>query len=241
MIVLTALKSIASLATRGVPAVRSGIFGARLGAGAGFGKSTVEQLGIKVAAPALEAATAIAKGSSALEPTAIAKGAAALVAREVAVARSGVSLTMNAGGGVAATVTEELVSSVARSTVRRALAQIGRATAFGALGGAAIDAVIAGVEMAPGVRDGSIERNVAARHIGKRAARGATAGAVGVVAAGAVSAAVAAAGITIAGAPVVIPIVAMVAAGAFASRIFDRRFGSASPKAKERPILTAAS
>ncbi len=226
MALLQAFQAVAALATRGIPAIQSGLHGARIGAGARFAKSTVEQLGVKVAAPVAQAAGAVAST------------ARAMTLGEGGISGGGVALRLTPTGGVAATVSEELVASAARTTVRGALGQIGRATALGALGGAAIDAVLAGVEVVPAVRKGTLARGVAARHVGKRAARGAAAGAAGVVAAGAVSAVVAAAGITIAGAPVVIPLAAMVAAGTLASRAFDRRFGAESPVAEPRAALT---
>lgn len=216
MSILSAIQAAAALATRGVPAIRSAVSGARLGAGAKFARSTIETLGVRVAGPAAAAFTPI--GS-------LAKTATGVALREVGVQGAGVTLRITPMGGVAATVSEEVVMAAARSTARGAFASIGRATALGALGGAALDAIIAGVEVAPGLHTGTIDRRAAALHVGKRAARGAAAGAAGVAAAGAVSAAVAVTGITFVGTPIVVPLAAMVAAGALVSRAFDRRFG----------------
>lgn len=227
MSIWSAIHAVASLAARGVPAVRSAVHGARIGAGADFARATVERLGVTVAAPSARSA-ASSVGAAATS---------ALVKGDLGVARGGVALRMTPTGAVAASVTEELVASAARATTRGALAQIGRATAVGALGGAALDAAFAGLEILPRLRDGSLDRAAAAMHVGKRAARGAAAGAAGVAAAGAVSAVVAATGVTLAGAPVVVPLAAMVAAGALASRAFDRRFGAQTPAAKEPAIV----
>ncbi len=209
MALLEALRAVSSLAVRGIPAVRSGVFGARVGAGTRFGTETLERLGLQVARP-------------------VVKGAAAL-AQVTGIQRAGVGLAVKEGGALAATVSEELVATAGRATVRTAIGQIGRATFLGALGGAAVDAVVAGVKIAPAVRDGSMDGRAAALHVGKHAARGAAAGAAGVAAAGVASAVVAAAGITLAGAPVVVPLAAMVAAGTLATRAFDRKFGAAAP------------
>ncbi len=215
MSVLSALQSAAALATRGVPAIRAAIHGARLGAGARFARSTVEKLGVHVATA--EALTPVAAD--------LAKATGVTALREVGVASAGISLKVSRFGTVTATVSEELVQAAAKTTVRGALATIGRATALGALGGAAVDAAWAGFAMIPGLRAGTVDRRTAAMHIGKRAARGAVSGAASVAAAGAVSAVVAATGITLVGTPVVVPLAAMIAAGALVARAFDRRFG----------------
>jgi hypothetical protein len=213
-----ALQTAAALATRGIPAIRAAISGARLGAGARFAASTLETLGIRVVSSPTTAQAPV-------EAIMSAAGGAPLLSI-VAVRRSGIALRLLPTGGVAATVSEEIVSAAARSTVRGALMTIGRATAIGAFGGAAIDAVLAGIAVAPGLRAKTVTGREAAMRIGKRALRGAVAGGAGVVAAGAVSAAVAATGLTLASAPVVVPLVAMVGVGAYASRVFDRRFGT---------------
>lgn len=217
-----ALQTAAALATRGVPAIRAAISGARLGAGARFAASTLETLGIRVVS---SPTTAQVARQAPVEAIMSAAGGAPLLSI-VAVRRSGIALRLLPTGGVAATVSEEIVSAAARSTVRGALMTIGRATAIGAFGGAAIDAVLAGIAVAPGLRAKTVTGREAAMRIGKRALRGAVAGGAGVVAAGAVSAAVAATGLTLASAPVVVPLVAMVGVGAYASRVFDRRFGT---------------
>lgn len=203
MILTSAIQAALTLGTRGIPAIRSGVFGARLGAGAAFARSTVERLGIRVGAGE----------------------AAALATTGAAIERGGVALSVSKTGAVAVSVSEGVVSAAARASVRTALAQVGRATAMGALGGAAVDAVIAGVEVVPALRAGTMDRADAAKAVGKRALRGAAAGAAGVAAAGAASAVVAATGITLAGAPVVVPLVAMVAAGAWVGKVVEKRLG----------------
>ena len=219
-----ALQSALALATRGVPAVRAAVHGARLGAGARFARSTVEKLGVHVVA------------AEALSPLAasLAKATDGATMREIGIATAGVSLRVTRLGSITATVSEELVHAAARSTARSALATIGRATALGALGGAALDAAWAGFALIPGLRAGTVDGRSAAMHVGKHAARGALAGAASVAAAGAVSAVVAATGITLVGTPVVVPLAAMVAAGALATRAFDRRFGTS--KASELSV-----
>ena len=218
MLLQNQFHSLAVLATRGVPAVRAALYGARLGAGAAFSKASLSVLGIGVRSTSAAAAP--------IEAAVGAVGGVPVV-RVMGIAGAGVALRLSPIRGVAATVSEELVSVVARSTVRGALAAVGRATLLGAAGGAVIDAAMAGVALAPGLRAGTVDRRDAAREIGKRAIRGAACGAAGVAAAAAVSAGIAATGFTIASAPVVVPIVTMVAASALVARAFDRRFGRA--------------
>ncbi len=210
-----AIQTAAALALRGAPAIRAAVHGARLGAGARFAASTVEALGIRVAKTPVVA----------LAPVEIMADALAKPAAHVAgITRGGVQLRMSPTGGVTATVSHELVAAAARMSTRGALATIGRATAVGALGGAAIDAAIAGLALVPALRMGTLNKKDAAVHVAKRAARGAAAGAASVAAAGAVSAGVAAVGLTFAGAPVVVPLVAMVTVGSVVTRAIDKRF-----------------
>jgi hypothetical protein len=88
-----------------------------------------------------------------------------------------------------------------------------------------VDGVFGVVEGVKAVRAGTLSRREAAVLVGKRTARGAVAGAGGVAVAGAASALVAATGLAIGGAPVVVPLVAMAAAGVAISKGFDRLFG----------------
>lgn len=224
----SALHNAAVLATRGVPAVRAAVYGARIGAGAAFStaasaRAKLATLGIGVsgaapgvALPPVEAA--LTAGAGGVIP----------VLKVTAVSKAGVSLRATPLG-IGATVSEELVATAARSTVRGALSAVGRATAVGAAGGAVVDAAMTAIALVPSLRAGRLSPKGAATEIGISAARGALSGAAGVAAAGVVSAGIAATGLTIAGAPVVVPLVTMVAASALVARAFDRRFGRSLP------------
>ncbi|MFO0612317.1 MAG: hypothetical protein U0414_07010 [Polyangiaceae bacterium] len=218
MMILKALHSAASMAARGVPAVQAAIHGARIGARR-FAASTLETLGIKVAPVA---AVALRPMDSSIVA---AEGVAPMI-RLDSIARKGIALGVSPTGGMSATVSQEIVTAAANTTVRGALMNVGRATAVGALGGAAIDVALATLEVVPLVRGNKITRDAAARRVGKRALRGAASGAAGVAAAAIVSAGVAASGLTIAAAPVVVPFVGMMAVGTLVSRAFDRKFGT---------------
>lgn len=217
--ILKAVHSAASMAARGVPAIQAAIHGARLGAGKRFAASTLETLGIKIAPVAALALKPV-------QSSIVAAEGALPTLRVDAITRRGISLGVSGTGGMTATVSQELVTAAAGTTVRTALLNVGRATAVGALGGAAIDVALAGIEMLPLVRGGKISRDVAAKRMGKRALRGAASGAAGVAAAAIVSAGVAASGLTMAAAPVVVPFVGMMAVGSLVSRAFDKRFGT---------------
>jgi hypothetical protein len=195
------------IATRGLPAIRAALHGARLGAGIAFGSSVIERLGVKVVRDLPETAS--------------------LASRAMTVhGKDGISLRLTALGGAAVTVSESTVQAVARGTARTALTGIGRAARQGALAGAAVDGLLGVVEGVRGLQSGKLTRGQAAWLAGKRAARGAVSGAGGVAAAGAASAVLAATGISIAGAPIVVPIVVMTAAGLAISRGFDKAFGA---------------
>jgi hypothetical protein len=157
--------------------------------------------------------------------TALVRGAPSLI-----VEHGGASLEIGTHGQVAARVSEATLRTIAASTVRGALSQIGRATLRGAAAGAAIDALWSGLGLIGEVRNGSITKDAAARRVAKRAGRGAVAGAAGVAAASGTSALLAATGLGIFGAPVVVPLVAMATASSLAMRAFDRRFPDAHSK-----------
>lgn len=218
MMFLKAVHSAASMAARGVPAIQAAIHGARLGAGRTFAATTLQTLGIRVAP--------LAAALKPVESSIVAAENALPALRVDSITRKGISLGVSSTGGMTATVSQELVTAAAGTTVRTALLNVGRATAVGALGGAAIDVALASFEVLPLVRAGKITRDVAAKRVGKRALRGAASGAAGVAAAALVSAGVAASGLTLAAAPVVIPFVGMMAAGTLVSRAFDKRFGA---------------
>lgn len=218
-----AIQTAAALALHGVPAIRAAVHGARLGAGARFAASTVEALGIRVQRTPVVALAPVEL---------VADGLAKPALRVAGITRGGVQLQMSPTGALKATVNHNLVAAAARVSSRGALATIGRATAVGALGGAAIDAALAGVALVPALRTGALSGKDAAVHVAKHAARGAVAGAASVAAAGAVSAGVAAVGLTFAGAPVVVPLVAMVTVGTVVTRAIDKRFSTAL-----RPVL----
>jgi hypothetical protein len=208
-------RSLAELAGVGTAALRGGLYGARLGAGAAgaaFGRGVVEKLGVEV-------------GKRVARTAAMVRGAPSLV-----VEHGGASLEIGTQGRVAARVSEATLRTIASSTVRGALSQIARATLRGAAAGAAIDALWSGVGLIGQVRAGSITRDAAARRVAKRAGRGAVAGAAGVAAASGTSALLAATGLGMLGAPVVVPLVAMAAASSFVMAAFDRRFPDARPK-----------
>lgn len=219
MMLLKAIHSAASMAARGVPAVQAAIHGARIGAGKRFAASTLETLGFKVAPLAALAA------AKPIQSSLIVDGAVPAL-RLDQITRKGISLGLSPAGGMTATVSQELVTAAAGTTVRTALMNAGRATAVGALGGAAIDVALAGLEVLPLLRGGKITGQAAARRIGKRALRGAASGGAGVAAAALVSAGIAASGLTMAAAPVVIPFVGMMAVGTLVSRAFDKRWGN---------------
>ncbi len=219
MMILKAIHSAASMAARGVPAVQAAIHGARIGAGKRFTASTLETLGFKVAPLAVLAVKPVESS------LVVAEGALPML-RLDKITRKGISLGLSPAGGMTATVSQELVTATAATTARAALMNVGRATAIGALGGAAIDVALAGFEILPLWRGGKITGETAAKRVGKRALRGAASGAAGVAAAAIVSAGVAASGLTMAAAPVVIPFVGMMAAGAMVARAFDKRWGT---------------
>lgn len=202
------VRSVAQLAGMGTAAIRGALYGARLGAGAAFSRGVVEKLGVEI-------------GRKVATSAAIARNAPSLV-----VEHAGSALEIGTKGQVAARVSEAAFRKVASSSVRGALSQIGRATFRGAAAGAVIDAVWAGFGIIGRVRDGSVSRDNATRHVAKRAARGAVAGAAGVAAASGTSALLAATGLGLLGAPVIVPLVAMATASSLAMRAFDRRFPS---------------
>lgn len=215
----------ARVAMTGVPAVRAALHGARLGAGPNFAIDVIERLGISVLpAPAQLVAKGLLKGGKTLGVALARRGAVvrAEAQRVVLHAKDGVQLSVAHGGAVAASAAEDTVKSIARGTARTALRGIGRAAMQGAVAGAVLDGGIAALGAWRGVRKGTLTQRDAGVRVLLGASRGAVAGAVGVTAAGIVSAGVAFTGITIAGAPFVLPIVTMAAAGALAGRAFDR-------------------
>lgn len=204
---LETAQSALGVATKGLPALRAALHGARLGAGAALDSKVIERLGIRVVRDL---------------PITPEAGARALMV----VGKDGVAMNMAGRIGVAASATESTIRTIARSSTTTALSGVLRATRQGAVAGAVVDAAFGVVEGAKAIREGSMTPKGAAGLVAKRAARGATSGAAGVAAAGAASAVVAATGLAFAGAPIVVPIVTMVAAGALVSRGFDRVFGA---------------
>lgn len=203
---LATARAALGVATKGLPAIRAALNGARIGAGAAFGPAVVERLGVQVVAEA---------------PVATAIGARSLML----VGKDGVALQMSGVGRVAASATEGAVRSVSLLSKRAAFAGALRAVRQGAAIGLVVDGAFGAYEAVKGVREGKLDRREGALLVGKRAARGAIAGAGGVAVAGAASAVVAATGLAIGGAPVVVPFVAMAAAGMAISKGFDRIFG----------------
>ncbi len=204
---LRRLTALGAVAAKGLPALRAALYGARLGAGARLDAAVVERLGVSV----------------------LRSGASALVHDPLGVmvrGRDGLALRFSAATGVGAVAHEATITALRHLSVRSALAGLGRATMQGAAAGAVIDGVAGAVEAGVRAQRGDISVRTAAIYAGKRAARGALSGAAGVAAAGAASAALAATGITIVGAPVVLPIVVMVAAGSVASRRLDKLLGT---------------
>jgi hypothetical protein len=185
----------------------------------------VERLGISVLpAPAQLVAKGLLKGGKTLGVALARRGAVlrAEAQRVVVHTGDGVQLTVAPGGAVAASAAEDTVRSIARGTARTALRGIGRAAMQGAVAGAVLDGGIAALGAWRGLRKGTLSQRDAGVRVLLGASRGAVAGAVGVTAAGLVSAGVAFTGLTIAGAPIVLPIVTMAAAGALTGRAFDR-------------------
>lgn len=131
--------------------------------------------------------------------------------------RDGIRLALTKTG-VSAQVTPALVARVGAMSAKAAAGSVLRATIGGALVGGAIDGAI-GVLQA--TRRGA-SRDETLKVLRDSVARGAASGAAGVVAAGGASALVAATGLSVLGAPVVVPLVAMVAAGAVVGRRVDR-------------------
>lgn len=187
--------------------MRAALHGARLGAGAALDAKIVERLGIGVVHDL---------------PATAREGARALMV----VGRDGVALRLAGASGVEATASASAIRAIATSSTRAAFAGVARAARQGALAGALVDGMFGAVEGLRATRAGQMSVRSAATLTAKRAARGATAGAAGVVAAGAASAVIAATGIAIAGAPIVVPLVTMAAAGAAVSHGFDKLFGA---------------
>ncbi|HTJ81149.1 MAG TPA: hypothetical protein VL400_05475 [Polyangiaceae bacterium] len=216
------------IAAKGLPAVRAALWGARLGAGRALDKATIERLGVEVVRDVSSAAKAEAVGAAAAIATAEPLGVAGLArtgARTaVIMGKDGVALKLTPLGTPSAVVSEGAVQTVARATTRTAFAGVARAARQGAVAGAVIDGAFGAVEAVRAVRAGKLERKEGVMLVGKRAARGAVVGGAGVAAAAVASAAVAATGIGI-GAPVLVPLVAMAAAGVAVTRGFDRVFG----------------
>ncbi len=201
------LAAAVGVATRGLPAVRAGLHGARLGAGAALEPAVVERLGVQVLSDI---------------PTKASEGARALMVH----GRDGVAIALGSAGGVRAVVTESAVRAVARQTARTAFAGVLRATRQGAAAGAIVDGALGILEAAKGLKRGELTPVQAAKLAGKRTARGAVVGGASVAAAGVASAAIAATGVAFLGAPIVVPIVTMTAAGVAIGHGFDRVFGS---------------
>jgi hypothetical protein len=203
--------------------------GARLGAGRAFSPAVIEALGLKVL-PESARAVASSLGRGAGEAAIVLRRGGAVVkagAKELVVhGREGVTLRVSPTGGAVASVSGDAVQALARTSVRGAVRGLGRAAIGGAAAGALVDAGFASVDAVRAVRSGELDRRGAVRRVGLYATRGAVAGAAGVTAAGVVSAGLAATGFAIVGAPVAIPIATMVAAGTFASKWFDRRYGT---------------
>lgn len=227
-----------SVAAKGLPAVRAALYGARLGAGQTLDASVIERLGVIVARAALPLGGVGPKVGAALplatiEPVGEALGVALR-------AKDGIGLHLGAGGRVRAVASEGAIEAARRLTTRGALAGIGRAASHGAIAGAVVDGAFAAIEAGAAFRRGEIDLEGAARHAGTGAARGALSGAAGVAAAGAASALLAATGLAVSGAPVVVPIVAMMAAGTLVSRRFDRFVAERRERAKAPEVLGPA-
>jgi hypothetical protein len=205
--------SVASTLAKGIPALRAAVNGARIGAGAAFGAATLERLGIAVAAEAGPAVRALVPG-----PLAIALRS-----------KDGLGLRVTALGGVSAGVTSRAVEAMRAVPLSRAALGVGRAGAQGAIAGALIDGTIAAVHAVKAVRSGEMTERDGVVYAATRMARGAAVGGVSVLAAGAASAAVAATGVAVVGAPVVVPIVTMVAVGALVGREIDKRLAPPPP------------
>lgn len=220
---------ISDLAAKGIPAVRAALHGARVGAGAAFSPAVVERLGIAVlpvTTRRLGEAIAAATGGTGLV---LQRGGATVRAgaREFVLhAKDGLMLRVASKGGVDVAVSRDAVRAIARTSTRGALLGAGRAVLGGAVAGAVLDGAIAGAWALRAVYLGESDARHAARFVAKRAVRGALAGSLGVAAAGIVSAGIAATGISLVGAPVVVPLATMIAAGAAATRVFDRVFGA---------------
>lgn len=204
---IASVKAAIGVASKGLPAIRAALHGARIGAGVAFGPAVVERLGVQVVAEAPVAAAAI--------------GARSLML----VGKDGVALQMSGMGKVAASASEGAVRSVALLTKGAAFAGALRAVRQGAAIGLVVDGAFGAYEAAMAVGQGKLTRREGALLVGKRAARGAISGAGGVAFAGAASAVMAATGLAIGGAPIVVPFVAMAAAGVAISKGFDRIFG----------------
>jgi hypothetical protein len=199
--------SFASVVARGLPALRAAINGARVGAGKAFNAATVESLGIAViASDASQKLQAIVPG-----PLAVAVKS-----------KDGLALRVTALGGVSAGVTESAVAAMSRVPVRQALMGVGKATAQGALAGALVDGALAAFHASKAVKAGEMSTREGAIFTAQRVGRGAAVGGAGVLAAGAASAAVAASGLAVMGAPVVVPLVTMVAVGTVVGRQIDK-------------------
>ncbi len=194
------------VATKGLPAVRAALWGARIGAGTALDVATVERLGVEV----VREAPSLAKTG---------------VRTAMILGKDGVAVKLGPGGGVTAVVTESSVRSVARATTRTAFAGVARAARQGAVAGAIVDGAFGAVEAIRAVRDGQMSRREGVMLAGKRTARGAVVGGASVAAAGAASAVLAATGIAVAGAPIIVPLVTMAAAGVVVTKGFDRLFG----------------
>lgn len=204
--ILGMVGSFGAVVAKGLPTLRASLFAARAGAGSAFGAATVETLGIAVAKPgAVTTVKALVPGTLAV----------ALKSKD------GIALRVTALGGVSASVSEAAIEAVKRVPVRQAITSVGRSTAQGAIAGALVDGVIAGVRASQAVNAGEMTLAEGAAYTGKRVARGAAVGGAGVLAAGAASAAIAATGLTF-GAPVVVPVVTMIAVGAFVGKQLDK-------------------
>jgi hypothetical protein len=204
--ILSAGRGAAEVAAKGIPAIRAALYGARLGAGKAIAPA-LERMGIKIA--------------DSVSREIVKDGARSLAIQSA----EGIALEVSQTGGIAASASRSAVHAAANSTVKGALLGIGKAARQGAFAGAAVDTAFAGIDVVRGLRNGTMDRSAAAKLLGKRAVRGAVSGGAGVAAAGAASAAIAATGVSILGAPVVIPVVTMVAAGIVVQKTFDRVFG----------------
>ena len=209
--------------------MRAAIHGARLGAGAAFSPAVIERLGLRVL-PQSARMMAASLGRNAGEAALVMRRGGSVMRagmRELVMhGREGLTLRVSPSGGAVASVSNDAVRAMARTTVRGAISGIGRAAFGGAAAGALVDGGLAGIEAVRAYQRGEINPRQGVRRVGLYAARGAVAGAAGVAAAGVVSAGIAATGFVIVGAPIAIPIATMVAAGAAASKLFDQRFGT---------------